>query len=166
MMKRTTLVVILAVCSLIAPGHSQEMRAILRVEPEDLKALRDRPLFSPSRRPSVLPGSAPVTLRAQAAPFALVGVIRDRAGTGLAVLVSASGEIIRLAQGEEHDAWTLTELGSRRAVLRAGEAMLELALPDPAQGQPDKAEPSVSKPPASSQDGAPMMYPAPLVKMP
>lgn len=104
-----------------------------------LTATRDRPLFSPSRRPdpaslAIDPGPAPAATSVgdpEQAPFTLVGTVvgdEDR----IAVLVDKSSQaIVRLREGGEHSGWTLRSVEARSITLESGSVSVTLALPPP-----------------------------------
>ena len=159
--------VFLFICSFTGPAVAQAPVTIWQIKTEDLIALRERPLFARTRRP---PETRATEVSASAAavgtsPLALVGVIRREGGQGLAVLQSASGEVLRLAPGERYQEWELTELGPRRAVLRSPTKSLELTLADPAVLKPNDGELTSPYAQADPNEGGPM-YPAPLFKSP
>ena len=159
--------VFLFICSFTEPAVAQTSVTIWQIKTEDLVALRERPLFARTRRP---PETRATEVVASAGvmgsgPLALVGVIRREGGQGLAVLQSASGEVLRLALGERYQEWELSELGPRRAVLRSTTKSLELTLADPAVIKPNDAELTTPRSQTDPHEGGPM-YPAPLFKSP
>lgn len=102
---------------------------------ETLSATRDRPLFSPSRRPSAAPEApppppAPVAVAAPAQPrFSLVGTVVGTADRYGIFLDPASGSVVRLRPGEAHEGWVLRSVGMRDVLLQNGRASAVLALP-------------------------------------
>jgi hypothetical protein len=91
---------------------------------ESLSATRDRPLFSPSRRPppAVVAPNTPLRVMAppepEKPPLDLLGVVTG-SGEGYAVFVNtATHAIVSLRTGEGNDGWIL--LGAK-----GGEAVLE-----------------------------------------
>jgi general secretion pathway protein N len=112
-----------------------------------LKALtftRERPLFTPSRRPP----TAPVTYVAPAKPVAasttaepelpkltLIGVILgEKDGIGIFV-DGATHEVIRLRKNEGHGGWVLRTLEGRQATLQKATSTAVLVIPPPG-GEP------------------------------
>jgi general secretion pathway protein N len=104
-----------------------------------LTGARDRPLFSPSRRPppaAVAAAPAIVPVRQAARPAApdhplltLVGtVVGDRQSIGVFVDQVSKG-IIRLRTGQDHDGWTLRAVHERDAIFDNGRHEAILALP-------------------------------------
>lgn len=86
-----------------------------------LSATRERPLFSPSRRPPA-PPPPPVVAQDYFPPAAgppsltLYGVVVDRDGAQ-ALVRKTGGKVIRLRVGDDIDGWTVAGIGSRRLAL-------------------------------------------------
>jgi len=108
-----------------------------------LSATRERPIFSPSRRPppqAVV--SQPVTTPVVAAPAAaaaapvlpnlqLLGSL-SRAGTGVALFTEESTKrLVQLKAGEGYAGWMLSEINGREVVLERDGSKLKMALPSP-----------------------------------
>ncbi len=99
-------------------------------------AIRDRPIFSPSRRPavnanppSVQPGPLPIA--DQRPPFALIGVVAGETdGIGI-FLDQATKKIVRLKTQESHAGWTLNLVKGREATLQRGGEIAVLEIPNP-----------------------------------
>jgi general secretion pathway protein N len=106
-----------------------------------LTETRERPLFSPSRRPPPAVVAAPAVAPARAAArpaepdhplLTLVGtVVGTREGIGI-FIDQSSKNVIRLRTGQGHDGWSLRAVHQRDAVFerRAREAILALPAPD------------------------------------
>jgi type II secretory pathway component PulC len=113
---------------------------------EELQATRERPLFSPRRRPDVEAAggmeSSPVEENPESLPFELTGVVMG-ADVAIAILRNRdTQETVHLRQGEALDAWSLEEIAPRHVVLRQDDRQvrLELFLPHPeGGGTPDPA---------------------------
>jgi general secretion pathway protein N len=97
-----------------------------------LTATRERPIFSPTRRPppavvKSVPGQSP-----SATPLlALVGAIAGD-GEGIAIFLDGTTKgIIRLKTGETHAGWTLQEVKAREAILQKDHNTAVLAIPAP-----------------------------------
>jgi hypothetical protein len=104
-----------------------------------LNITRERPLFSPSRRPpppAIV--AAPSVAPAQAAPrpgepdhplLTLVGtIIGDHEGIGIFV-DQASKSVISIKTGQDHDGWTLRTVRERETVFERRQREAILALP-------------------------------------
>lgn len=103
---------------------------------KELSATRERPIFSPSRRPPAPavaatphvppPARAPVAQRPQ---LSLVGTIAgDTQGFGI-FLESSNNKVVRLKTGEAHQGWKLLEVRPRDIVLQKGDQTVTLSLP-------------------------------------
>ena len=102
-----------------------------------LTATRERPIFSPSRRPpvvelaSVQPQAAPVINQPQRPLLALVGAIAGET-EGIAIFLDETTKgIVRLKTGESHSGWTLRLVTRRDATLQKDRETAIFALPNP-----------------------------------
>ena len=112
-----------------------------------LTATRERPIFSPSRRPPsppvvaaayVPPAKAPVARPAEPdkPQLALVGTIAgENDGIGI-FLDQATNAVIRLKTGQDHAGWVLRSVKGREAKFDRGRQTATLALPPPGSGPP------------------------------
>jgi hypothetical protein len=130
-------------------------------------ATRERPIFSPSRRPPA-PAVAPVVVpKAIAVPkpkeperpqLSLVGTIaNDEEGFGI-FLDQANKAVIRLKVGEEFQGWKLRSVQGRETALEKDRQIVTLVLPQPGLAQPSgEAEASPAAPiiPPSITPGIP-----------
>jgi general secretion pathway protein N len=110
----------------------------------NLSATRDRPLFSPTRRPRPAAVAAAPEPRVTTAvapppaatpPFTLVGtIIGDN--NRIAIFFDAASKISTgVREGESASGWTLRSVDSRSAVVEGNGQTLTLGLPEPeAQG--------------------------------
>ena len=95
----------------------------LAAQPLDLLSdTRDRPLFSPSRRPPPPPPPPVVEPVAPPAPVpppdvVLLGVVTDENGPRVVVRSGSSDKVIRARLGEEIEGWQVAQIESRRLVL-------------------------------------------------
>lgn len=131
----------------VAPGTASPDRErgnpLWAVPLESLPATRDRPLFSPSRRPAepaVAVAPPPPPAPPAAAParprLVLMGTIVSTAGSLGLFTDQASGQVLRLKVGEAHAGWTLRSVSPRDVVMHAGPDNVTLALPAPGKGGP------------------------------
>ena len=91
---------------------------------DDLQATRDRPLFSPGRRPPEVaatpdvPDAPPPVQEAASLPFELTGTV---IGAELKVAIlrdRQTQEEVRLREGEEHGPWKIEEVAARYVLFR------------------------------------------------
>jgi len=135
-----------------------------------LTATRERPLFSPSRRPpappavaSAAPPPRPV-MAAKPEPdhpsLTIVGtVVSENDGIGL-FIDQATNDVIRIHTGQNHDGWVLRSVHGREASFEKNERTSTLALPAPGE-TPAVAAPSLAGLPGRSvQPGPPVPAPA------
>jgi general secretion pathway protein N len=111
-----------------------------------LSATRDRPIFSPSRRPPTPPAVA-LTPLPQPAPkakdpeperpaLAILGTVVGR-GDGIGIFVEeASKGVLRLHAGQAYGTWLLRTVGRREAKFERGETTATLTLPAPREALP------------------------------
>lgn len=105
---------------------------------ESLSATRDRPLFSPSRRPPA--AVAPTTSfnvtapsEPEKPPLDLIGIVTG-SGEGYAVFVNTTTHaVIRLRTGEGHDGWVLLTAKGHEAVLQRHDRTVVVSFPKPSQ---------------------------------
>jgi hypothetical protein len=105
---------------------------------------RDRPIFSPSRRPppaAVAPVMAPKVVAVpkprepERPQLTLVGTIAsDEDGFGI-FLDQSTKAVLRLKVGEDFQGWKLRSIQGREAALEKDHQVVTLALPQPGLGQ-------------------------------
>jgi hypothetical protein len=88
----------------------------------ELAVTRDRPLFTPSRRPPAPPVVARIAPPPPPAPpeLALFGTLVDGEAAS-AIVRKGSEKPIRVHVGDAVDGWAVTEIDERRVVLALGE---------------------------------------------
>lgn len=107
---------------------------------KSLSATRERPLFSPSRRPpsrAVVAPIGPVKVAAPAEPeqpqLNLLGVVTGT-DEGYAVFINTTThDIVRLRTGEGNDGWILQSVRGREVVLEKNHRTAVVALPRPSE---------------------------------
>ncbi len=111
---------------------------------KQLSITRDRPIFSPSRRPPP-PATptyvAPVAVRSPPKPAAperpsitLLGTIVGGDADGIGVFIEpATRNIMRLRMGEDHDGWILRSVKTREVTLVKDRERVVLELPPPGE---------------------------------
>jgi hypothetical protein len=142
-----------------------------------LTATRERPLFSPSRRPPAPPAVAaaappprPVAAAKPPEPdhplLNIVGTIVS-ASDGIGVFIDqGTNEVLRMHTGQEHDGWVLRSVQGREANFEKNERTSTLALPAPGATATPGAAPALAgmtgQPvPAPLPAAAPAVAPAP-----
>jgi general secretion pathway protein N len=104
-----------------------------------LTATRERPLFSPSRRPPAPPVVAAPPVRPVAAQPAepdhplltIVGTIVGESDSIGVFIDQATNDVIRLHNGQDHNGWVLRSVHGREAMFEKDSRRAILALPVP-----------------------------------
>jgi hypothetical protein len=130
----------------VAPAAERALSAnpLWAIPLSQLPITRDRPIFSPSRRPpplAVAPAAAP---KVAAVPkpteperpqFTLVGTIASE-DEGFGIFLDQSTKaVFRLKVGEDHQGWKLRSIQGREAILEKEQQVVPLALPEPSVRQ-------------------------------
>lgn len=123
---------------------------------------RERPLFSPSRRPPSSPAvaappiaPAPVTATHEEPDHPLLTLVGTVVGTheGIGIFVDQSSKnVIRLTTDQDYHGWRLRAVHERDAVFERSQREAILALP--ARSAPDQPANVVANPVAASYSGA------------
>ncbi len=117
-----------------SPPANEPVRSFALPPLEQLRATRERPLFSPTRQPDAPPEAETETETAvveespEALPFDLTGVVM---GAEMAVAILRNRdtqETVHLRQGEMLEAWSIEEIAHRHVVLRQEERQVTLEL--------------------------------------
>jgi hypothetical protein len=120
-----------------------------------LSVTRDRPLFSPSRRPPAPPASSvPVFVAPVAAApprnrepekptLSLLGTIAGTTESFGIFLDDATRDVVRLRVGEDHNGWKLKSVMGREATLEKSTDTAVLQLPAPGASPSTPPEPTV-----------------------
>jgi general secretion pathway protein N len=111
---------------------------------KQLSATRERPIFSPSRRPPqtavaaapyVPPPAPPKPVELPRPQLSLVGTISGEV-EGFGIFLEQVGDkVLRLKTGETHKGWTLLEVRARQIVLQKDNETITLSLPAPGSVQ-------------------------------
>jgi general secretion pathway protein N len=122
-----------------------------------LSATRERPLFTPSRRPPAPAvagppraepvAAAPPPAEPERPQLILVGAVGAETG-GIAIFVNqATNDVVRLKTGDSYSGWMLRSVKGREAMFQKNSETLTLALPvpgaAPSAGAPPGAPPGV-----------------------
>ena len=117
----------------------QSGNPVLAIPLSQLSTTRDRPIFTPTRRPPAPPALPVVAKPAEPArpmqpetpPLVLVGTVAGE-DSGIAVFVEHSTEnTVRLRLNESHQGWTLKSIQGREVTLLKEEKSNVLALAPP-----------------------------------
>lgn len=137
-------ILVLLPCAVAAqsPPANAPVRSFALPPLQELRATRERPLFSPGRRPDAEAAedteTSPVEESPESLPFELTGVVMG-ADVAIAILRNRdTQETVSLRQGEALDAWSLEEIAARHVVFRQEDRQvrLELFLPHPEGSAP------------------------------
>jgi general secretion pathway protein N len=126
------------------PARTPSANPLWAVPLSQFSVTRDRPIFSPSRRPPpaaiaaepVLAKSPPRKKEVEPPQLSLVGTIAgDDEGFGI-FLDRSTKAALRLKLGENHQGWKLRAIRGGAVTMEKDEHEAVLALPQPGSGQP------------------------------
>jgi general secretion pathway protein N len=127
-----------------APERVLSANPLWAIPLAQLAVTRDRPIFSPSRRPpppAVAPApvpkmaAAPKPREPERPQFSLVGTIASE-DEGFGIFLDQSTKaVFRLKVGEAYQGWRLRSVQGRGATLEKDQQIVPLALPQPRTGQ-------------------------------
>ena len=165
-MRRVLFIALALAAAPSPPAGAEGVNALHGLRLEDLVATRDRPLFSPSRRPPPPrrveapppPPPAPEPAVQQAAapeapPFDLIGSAVGEANSFVLLRKHGTNEVTRLRPGDEKDGWRVGMVSLRSVVLERGDRSESLALsaPDKAAATPLPQLAGPAPPPAEGE---------------
>jgi hypothetical protein len=112
-----------------------KVNPIAKIPLSSLIATRERPIFSPSRRPPLIKAPAPITPTRNEEPnrpsLTLLGAI-SAGSQGMAIFFDKkSGTAIRMRIGEARLGWTLRRVTGREATLESNQQTAVLSIPNP-----------------------------------
>lgn len=119
----------------IKPSPTPNGNPIAQISLSSLSVTRERPIFSPSRRPPPIKISLPhlpTKIEQQNQPqLVLLGAIA--AGhRGMAIFKDEKNQsVIRMRVGESHFGWILQRVNGRQATMKNGNLTTVLAIPNP-----------------------------------
>jgi len=122
-----------------APVRTPSANPLWGIPLAQLSGTRDRPIFSPSRRPPPVTAAAePVLAKPQPRKqeieppqLSLVGTIASE-GEGFGIFIDQSTKAaLRLKVGEDHQGWKLQAIRGREVTMEKDERSAVLALPQP-----------------------------------
>jgi len=112
-----------------SPGEIAAAVTPLGAQPlERLSATRERPLFSPTRRPppappTIVEGPPPPPPPPAAPPVALLGVVMDGENARAIIRPSPAEKMTRVGIGDDVGGWKVAQIEGRRLVLSLGERL-------------------------------------------
>ncbi len=128
---------------------------VLAVPLSKLSMTRDRPIFSPSRRPPPPPAMMPVIAKPverakppepENPPLVLVGTVVGE-DSGIAVLVEQATEnVVKLRVNESHQGWTLRSIQGREVTFQNDRKSSVLALAPPGGTEPASSQAALEPP--------------------
>jgi hypothetical protein len=124
----------------VAPERTLSPNPLWGIPLTQLSGTRERPIFSPSRRPPPAPtvaveeppASAPPPIKeVEPPPLSLVGTIAsDDASYGI-FLDQSTRAALRLKVGEDYQGWRLRTIQGREVTIEKDQHAVTLALPEP-----------------------------------
>ena len=142
-----------------AAGRVPSANPLWAIPLSQLAATRERPLFSPSRRPppaaivQAAPAAAappPKPAEPDKPPLVLVGTVNGE-GAAIGLFANpADRSVVRLKTGQDHKGWVLSTVQRRQAVLTKGPQIAVLELP-----RHDVSKVGPAQPPAAPENRAP-----------
>jgi general secretion pathway protein N len=128
-----------------APERALSANPLWAIPLAQLSATRERPIFSPSRRPPPAAVAAEPTIakaptvrkkEPEAPPLALVGTIAsDEEGFGI-FLDQSTKVALRLKVGEDYQGWKLRVIRGREVTMEKDQQAAVLTLPQPGTAHP------------------------------
>ncbi|MGC2776753.1 MAG: hypothetical protein WA418_14090 [Bradyrhizobium sp.] len=142
---------------------------------EQLSATRERPIFSPSRRPPAADAGPPAIAAApvvqeptppERPQLSLVGTVVN-GDNGLAVFLDQGSKMpLRIRTGADYQGWTLRQVEARSVTLQKGEDFAVLSFPQPPSSQLTNPTgtslvqmPATPTAPPTAQAGPPFLSP-------
>jgi hypothetical protein len=124
----------------IAGSAAQNGNPLWTVPLNALTATRERPLFTPSRRPATqalpavianVPAPPPPAAEPEQLGLRLLGTITGREQSIAICLNLATSEVVRVRTGESFEGWNLRAVRGREATFQKASRQEVLALPSP-----------------------------------
>ena len=125
-----------------APARSELSNPVAKLRLEDMRITRERPLFSPTRRPpqpveAIAPVTPPAPVQAKEEvaappPFDLVGSVVGASASYVLLLNRETHEMARLSQGGEAAGWKVGIVSQRSVVLERDGRRVTLSFAQPA----------------------------------
>jgi hypothetical protein len=111
---------------------SRSINPLWVVPVTSFSAVRDRPVFSRSRRPSSIVPQSELPVSPSVGPaLVLVGVVAGE-DSGIGIFMNeGTTDIVRLKTGQSYSGWILSEVKKREATLRRGGEVAIIEIPNP-----------------------------------
>ena len=127
------------------PARDLSANPLWAIPLTQLSGTRDRPIFSPSRRPApVVADTGPVVVKPpprkkeiQPPPLSLVGTIASDDESFGIFIDQSSKTALRLKVGEDYQGWKLLRIRGREVTMQKDQQAAVLTLPQPGGGQSD-----------------------------
>src|SRR5215471_6290355 len=123
-----------------SPERTQSANPLWGIPLKQLSGTRDRPIFSPSRRPPPAVTAEPVQVRppppppkqqVEPPPLSLVGTIASDDESYGIFLDAATKTAIRLKVGDDYQGWKLRAIQGREVTIEKDQQCAVLTLPEP-----------------------------------
>lgn len=127
------------------PARALSANPLWAIPLTQLSGTRDRPIFSPSRRPApVVADTEPVVVKPpprkkeiQPPPLSLVGTIASDDESFGIFIDQSTKTALRLKVGEDYQGWKLLKIRGREVTMQKDQQAAVLTLPQPGGGQSD-----------------------------
>jgi hypothetical protein len=127
------------------PGRALSANPLWAIPLTQLSGTRDRPIFSPSRRPPpvvadtepVVANPPPRKKEIQPPPLSLVGTIASDDESFGIFIDQSTKTALRLKVGEDYQGWKLLRIRGREVTMQKDQQAAVLTLPQPGGGQSD-----------------------------
>jgi hypothetical protein len=136
-----------------APDNRAVGNPLWTIPLNTLTATRERPLFSPARRPAMqaapaaianVPAPPPPPAEPEQLSLRLLGTITGR-DNGIAICLNlATSEVVRVRTGESFEGWRLRAVRGREATFEKAARQAVLALPSPDDQRPPALPPQIA----------------------
>jgi hypothetical protein len=127
------------------PARALSANPLWAIPLTQLSGTRDRPIFSPSRRPApvvadtepVVANPPPRKKEIQPPPLSLVGTIASDDESFGIFIDQSTKTALRLKVGEDYQGWKLLKIRGREVTMQKDQQAAVLTLPQPGGGQSD-----------------------------
>jgi hypothetical protein len=132
-----------AVVPTVSPARALSANPLWAIPLTQLSGTRDRPIFSPSRRPApTVAATEPAVVKLpprkkeiEPPPVSLVGTIASDDESFGIFIDQSTKEALRLKVGEDYQGWKLRKIRGREVTMEKDQQAAVLTLPQPGGGQ-------------------------------